>query len=81
MLHGLVTTPTTIGFVNAMVAAVLASIALVQLKMEMAPVAAVGVLVFLATVVILGRYSYRATTMVDHNAALRKARREANGER
>jgi len=79
-LHGLVTTPTTIGFVNAMVAAVLASIALVQLKMEMPPVAAVGVLVFLATVAVLGRYSYRATTMVDHNAALRKARAEVKGE-
>ncbi len=80
LLHGLVTTPTTIGFVNAMVAAVLVSIALLQLKMEMTPVALLGVVVFLATVAILGRYSYRATVMVDHATALQEARREANGK-
>jgi hypothetical protein len=80
LLHGLVTTPATIGFVNAMLAAVLASIALVQLKMAVAPVAGVGVLVFIATVAILGRYSYRATIMVDHATALQEARRKAKGQ-
>jgi len=75
LLHGLVTTPTTIAFVNAMVAAVLGSIALVQLQLDMVPVAAVGVVVFLLTLALQGRYSYRATAMVDHNLTLQRARR------
>ena len=44
-----------------MIAAVLASIALVQLSMPMAPVAVVGVLVFLGTVVVLGTIGYRSS--------------------
>jgi hypothetical protein len=63
LLHGLVTTPTTIGFVDATLAGVLAAILLVQLRMQMAPVAAVGVAVFLATVVVLGVYGYRSAVM------------------
>jgi hypothetical protein len=60
--HGLITTPSTIGFVDAMIAAVLASIALVQLSMPMAPVAVVGVIVFLGTVVVLGTIGYRSSS-------------------
>jgi hypothetical protein len=44
--HGLVTTPTTVAFVNAMLAAVLAAIVSVQLSMAMAPAAGVGVVAF-----------------------------------
>jgi hypothetical protein len=60
--HGLITTPTTIAFVDAMITAVLASIALVQLGMPMAPVAAVGVVVFLATILVLWLIGYRSSS-------------------
>jgi len=60
--HGLITTPSTIGFVDAMIAAVLASIALVQLSMPMTSVAMVGVAVFLGTVVVLGALGYRSSS-------------------
>ena len=61
--HGLITTPTTIAFVDAMIAAVLASIALIQLsQMPMAPVAVVGVLVFLGAIVVLEAIGYRSSS-------------------
>jgi hypothetical protein len=60
--HGLITTPSTIGFVDAMIAAVLASIALVQLSMPMTADAIVGVVVFLGTVVVLGAMGYRSSS-------------------
>jgi hypothetical protein len=62
-LHALVTTPTTIAFVDAMLAAVLASILVVQLEMAMVPAAAIGVAVFILTCVILGAWGYRSQTM------------------
>jgi hypothetical protein len=64
--HGFVTTPATIAFVDAMVAAVLASIAVVQLNAcakDMTPVAAVGVIVFILTFAVLGYWAYRSQTM------------------
>jgi hypothetical protein len=60
--HGLITTPTTIAFVDAMIAAVLASIAMVQLSMPIALVAAMGVVVFLATIVVLWLIGYRSSS-------------------
>jgi hypothetical protein len=45
--HALVTTPATIAFVNAMVAAILGVIALIEWQMAMAPATVVGAAVFL----------------------------------
>jgi hypothetical protein len=61
--HGFVTTPSTIAFVNAMLAAVLAAILVVQLKMAMQPAAAVGVAVFLVSGIALGWYGFRSQAM------------------
>lgn len=61
--HGFVTTPTTIAFVDAMLAAVLAAIVAVQLKTAMAPASAIGVVIFLATFTALGYFGYRNQVM------------------
>jgi len=61
--HGFVTTPSTIGFVDAMVAAVLAAIVVVQLNMAMVSAAVVGVVAFLLTSVALGWFGYRSQAM------------------
>jgi hypothetical protein len=61
--HGFVTTPSTIGFVDAMVAAVLAAIVVVQLNMAMVSAALVGVVAFVITGVILGWIGYRNQRM------------------
>ncbi len=50
--HALVTTPATIAFVNAMVAAVLAAIALMEVQMSMGPAVGLGAVVFLAACVL-----------------------------
>jgi hypothetical protein len=50
--HALVTTPATIAFVNAMVAAVMAAIALMEIQMAMEPAVGVGAVVFLVACVI-----------------------------
>jgi hypothetical protein len=63
LFHGFVTTPATIGFVDAMVAAVLAAIVVVQLKMAMISAAAVGVVAFLVTFAALGYFAYRSQAM------------------
>lgn len=63
LLHGFVTTPATIAFVDAMVAAVLASILVGRVGMSMAPAAGVGVLAFLVTFLVLAVYGYRSTVM------------------
>ena len=52
LTHALVTTPATIAFVNAMVAAVLAAIALMEVQMAMEPAVGVGALVFVAACVV-----------------------------
>jgi hypothetical protein len=61
--HGFVTTPATIGFVNSMVAAVLAAIVVIQLSMAMVSAAAVGVGAFFVTAAALGYYGFRTQTM------------------
>jgi hypothetical protein len=61
--HGFVTTPTTIAFVDAMVAAVLAAILVVQLDVAMQSAAAIGVLVFLLSCIGLGWFGYRSQAM------------------
>lgn len=77
-LHGLVTTPTTIGFVDAMLAAVLAAIVVVQLKMDMAPAAGIGVAAFLVSCVILAIVGYRSQAMAALASTLpRRPRRDA----
>jgi hypothetical protein len=77
--HGLITTPTTIAFVDAMIAAVLASIALVQLSMPMEPVAAVGVVVFLATILVLWVIGYRSSSHALAVRTLQEGRRGVAG--
>jgi hypothetical protein len=75
--HALVTTPTTIAFVDAMVAAILASVLLVRTNMPMVPVAGVGVAVFVITIAVLGVYGIRMATMAAvANAATRARTRE-----
>lgn len=63
LFHGFVTTPATIGFVDAMVAAVLAAIVVVQLNMAMISAAAVGVVAFLVTFAALAFMGYRSQAM------------------
>ena len=50
LAHALVTTPATIAFVNAMVAAVLGVVALMQGAMGMAPSIVVGAVIFVAAI-------------------------------
>lgn len=52
LTHALVTTPATIAFVNAMVAAVLAAIGLMEVQMAMEPAVGVGAAVFVVASVI-----------------------------
>ena len=61
--HGLVTTPTTIAFVDAMLAAVLAAIVSTQLSMTEVPAAAVGVVAFFTVGVALFLFGYRSQEM------------------
>ena len=63
LFHGFVTTPTTIAFVDATLAAVLAAIVSVQLSMAMVPAAGVGILVFLVSAVLLAVFGYRSQAM------------------
>jgi hypothetical protein len=61
LLHALVTTPATIAFVNAVVAAVLASLALMQGLMTMGPSVGVGAVVFVVAIGLqIGFSSYSA---------------------
>jgi hypothetical protein len=62
-MHALVTTPATIAFVNAMVAAVLGVLALMEWRMSMVPAVVVGGAIFLAAIGIqiwFDRYSARS---------------------
>jgi hypothetical protein len=63
LFHGFVTTPTTIAFVDATLAAVLAAIVSVQLNMRTAPVAGVGILTFLVVGAALAFFGYRSQAM------------------
>ena len=63
VFHAFVTTPTTIAFVDAMLAAVLAAIAAVQLHAAMLLASGIGVAVFLVTFVALGWFGYRNQAM------------------
>jgi hypothetical protein len=61
--HGFVTTPATIAFVDAMVAAVLAAILVVQFDMSMQPAAGIGVVAFALSGVALAWFGYRSQAM------------------
>jgi hypothetical protein len=61
--HGFVTTPVTIAFVDAMLAAVLTSIVVVQLNMTMLPAAGIGVLVFFVACAALFLFGSRSQEM------------------
>ena len=52
LTHALVTTPATIAFVNAMVAAILGVVALMEIQMAMIPAVVVGAVLFIAACVI-----------------------------
>jgi len=61
-LHGFVTTPATVAFVNAMLAAVLGVVALIQWQMAMVPAVAVGAGLFIVACIgqiAFGRWSDR----------------------
>ena len=63
LFHGFVTTPTTIAFVDATLAAVVAAILSTQLSMAMVSAAGVGVVVFLVSGVVLAVVGYRSQAM------------------
>ena len=63
LFHGFVTTPTTIAFVDATLAAVLAAIASMQLDMDMAPTVWIGVATFVVIGAALAFFGYRSQAM------------------
>jgi hypothetical protein len=63
LFHGFVTTPTTIAFVDAMLAAVLTAIVVVQLGKAMLPAAGIGVLAFFVVGAVLAFFGYRSQAM------------------
>jgi hypothetical protein len=63
ILHGFVTTPATIAFVDAMLAAVLAAILVVELSMPMIPAAVIGVVTFGVSFAGLFWYGYSSQRM------------------
>lgn len=69
--HALVTTPATIAFVNAMVAAVLAAIALMEVQMAMGPAVAVGAAVFVAACVVQIWFNRRSAAEYQREHAAR----------
>jgi hypothetical protein len=74
--HAFVTTPSTIAFVDAMLAAVLAAIVVVQLKMAMLPAAGIGVLVFMVSGVALALFGYRNQAMAHLSPETRASDKE-----
>jgi hypothetical protein len=72
-LHGFVTTPATIAFVDAMLGAALAVIVAVQLIDAMAPAAGVGVVAFLAIGGALALFGYRNQAMAHLAPATRSS--------
>ena len=65
IFHGFVTTPSTIGFVDATLAAVLVTILATQLKMAMLPAAGIGVAVFVLSAAALAWFGYRSQAMAN----------------
>ena len=63
LFHGFVTTPTTIAFVDAMIAAVLAAVVTIQLQGTMVPASAIGVAVFLVSFAAFAFFGYRSQMM------------------
>lgn len=63
LFHGFVTTPTTIAFVDAMLAAVLAAVIAIQVKMAMVPASGIGIVAFLVAGAILAFVGYRSSMM------------------
>jgi hypothetical protein len=61
VLHGLITTPAMIAFVNAMLAAVLAGLVLGQIGMSMVPAAVGGIGAFVLVIVISWFFAIRAS--------------------
>lgn len=59
-MHGFVTTPATIGFVNALVAAVLGVVVLIQWQMTMLPAVSVGGVIFLVMLAAQGVFAWRS---------------------
>jgi hypothetical protein len=78
--HGLVTTPTTIAFVDATLAAVLAAVAVTQLGMVMVPAAGIGVLTFFVAAVALALFGYRSQEMAHLAPTALASIREARGD-
>jgi hypothetical protein len=77
--HSLVTTPTTIAFVDATLAAVLAAIAGTQLGMVMEPAAGLGVLTFFIVGAALALFGYRSQEMAHLAPTALASSREGRG--
>jgi hypothetical protein len=76
--HAFVTTPTTIGFVDAMLAAVLAAIVAIQLHAAMPAASGIGMAVFLVTFLALGLFAYRNQVMAQIYTRAGAAGRDAS---
>lgn len=74
--HGLVTTPITIAFVDSMLAAVLTSIVVVQLRMDMLPAAGIGVLAFFGVGAALFLFGSRSQDMAQLYADLQPSQEQ-----
>jgi len=72
-LHGLVTTPTTIGVVNSAVGAVLLSILMTRIGQAMGTVAIAGVVTFVVFFAVQGWFGYRTISMTAYGTTARKA--------
>ena len=79
LLHALVTTPATIAFVNAVVAGVLASIALMQGLMSMGPSVSVGAVVFVIAIGLQIAFTRYSARVYQREHALRDAAGDAPG--
>ncbi|MDP9468194.1 MAG: hypothetical protein M3P32_05565 [Chloroflexota bacterium] len=78
--HAFVTTPATIAFVDAMLAAVLSAIIALQFHAAMAPASLLGVGVFLVTFVALGAFAYRNQVMAKIYVTTRVSDGEASAQ-
>jgi hypothetical protein len=71
LFHGFVTTPTTIAFVDSMLAAVLVAIVAMQVNMGMGSASGIGILAFFVTFAALGFFGYRSQAMAHLNVEQR----------
>jgi hypothetical protein len=78
LFHGFVTTPTTIAFVDAMLAAVLAALVAMQLNVAMLSASGIGVVAFLVSAAALALFGYRSQVMAHHYPETQPSNKESS---